>query len=84
MTAKYAAGRSVALALAVGAVYVHPEWRTPHLVGGLGLTMGAVQVFDALVGVSEHERLKTLGPAATGVAGIVAAIAARPSVVAPE
>lgn len=51
---------------------------------GLGLTMGAVQVFDALVGVSEHERLKTLGPAATGVAGIVAAIAARPSVVAPE
>jgi hypothetical protein len=77
VTARYAAGRSVALALAVGAVYAHPAWRTPHLVVGLGLTMGAVQVLDALVGVSEHDLLKTLGPAATGLVGVAAALAVR-------
>ena len=76
VTAQYAAARSAALALAVGAVFVRPGWRTQQTVVGLGLTMGAVQVLDAGIGIGQRDRVKTVGPATTGAAGIIAALAA--------
>ena len=75
VAAQYAAARSAALALAVGAVLVRPAWRTRHAVTGLGLIMGAVQLLDAGIGIGQRDRVKTLGPAATGVAGVVVALA---------
>ena len=76
VTAQYAAARSAALTLAVGAVLARPAWRTGQVVVGLGLTMGAVQVLDAVIGLGQGNLVKTLGPAATGVAGISSALAA--------
>ena len=76
VTAQYAAARSAALTLAVGAVLARPGWRTRQVVVGLGLTMGAVQVLDAVIGLGQGNLVKTLGPAATGVAGISSALAA--------
>ena len=74
--AQYAAARSAALALAVGAVLARPTWRTRQVIAGLGLTMGLVQVLDAGIGLSQRDLVKTLGPAATGIAGIGFALAA--------
>lgn len=75
ITAQYAAARSAALTLSAGALLARPAWRTPQVIVGLGLTMGAVQLFDAGIGVGRRDLVKTLGPAATGAAGIVAAMA---------
>ena len=76
VTAQYAAARSAALSLAVGAVLVRPAWRSQQVIVGLGLTMGAVQLLDAGIGLGERNLVKTLGPAATAVAGICSALAA--------
>ena len=76
VTAQYAAARSAALTLAVGAVLTRPTWRTQQLIVGLGLTMGVVQLLDAGIGIGQRNVVKTVGPAATGVAGIVCALAA--------
>ena len=76
VTAQYAAARSAALTLAVAAVLVRPAWRTRQVIVGLGLTMGAVQLLDAGIGVGQRDLVKTLGPAATGAAGIASALAA--------
>lgn len=76
VTAQYAAARSAALALAVGAVLARPAWRTQQAVVGLGLTMSAVQLLDAGIGIGQRDLVKTLGPAAMGAAGVVCALAA--------
>ena len=76
VTAQYAAARSAALTLAVGAVLARPNWRTRQVTVGLGLTMGVVQLLDAGIGIGQRDLVKTVGPAATGVAGIVCALAA--------
>lgn len=76
VTAQYAAARSAALSLAVGAVLTRPAWRTRQVIVGLGLTIGAVQLFDAGIGWGQHDLIKTLGPAVTAAAGIGAALAA--------
>jgi hypothetical protein len=74
VTAQYAAARSAALSLAVGAVLARPAWRTRQLIVGLGLTMGAVQLLDAGIGAGQRDLVKTLGPAATGLVGIGSAL----------
>ena len=76
VAAQYAAARSAALALAVGVVLARPAWRTRQAVVGVGLTMGAVQLLDAGIGVGQRNLVKTLGPAATGAAGVLCALAA--------
>lgn len=76
VTAQYAAARSAALTLAVGTVLTRPAWRTDQAVVGLGLTVGAVQLLDAVIGLLQRDVMKTLGPAATGLAGIGCAVAA--------
>jgi len=76
VTAQYAAARSAALTFAVGAVFARPAWRTRQVIVGLGLTMGTVQLLDAGIGVGQRNLVKTLGPAATGVAGVASALAA--------
>ena len=78
VTAQYAAARSAALFLAVGAVLARPAWRTRQVIVALGLTMGAVQLLDAGIGLGQRDLVKTLGPAATGLAGISCALAAKP------
>ena len=76
VTAQYAAARSAALCLAVGAVIARPAWRTRQVIVGLGLTMGAVQLLDAGIGLGERDLVKTVGAAVTGLAGIGCALAA--------
>ena len=76
VTAQYAAARSAALALAVvGAVLTRPAWRTQQVIVALGLTIGAVQLFDAGIGLGQRNLVKTVGPAVTAVAGLGAALA---------
>ena len=69
VTAQYAAARSAALSLAVGAVVTRPAWRTRQVIVGLGLTIGAVQLLDAGIGLGQHNLIKTLGPAVTSRGG---------------
>ena len=76
VTAQYAAARSAALSLAVGAVLARPASRTRQVLVGLGLTMGAVQLLDAGIGAGQRDLVKTLGPAATGLVGIGSALTA--------
>jgi len=76
VTAQYAAARSAALSLAVGAVLARPAWRSRQVIVGLGLTMGAVQLLDAGIGAGQRDLVKTLGPAATGLMGIGSALTA--------
>jgi hypothetical protein len=63
--AMYAGSRSVALVLvSLGCLWV--RWRAA--VAAMGVTMGFVQMFDAMIGVHSHDASKTWGPLVFAVA----------------
>lgn len=64
----YASARSLALALA--AVVALFAGSPPFLVA-VALTMTVVQAADAVIGALIHDRLKTVGPAATAATNAV-------------
>jgi hypothetical protein len=67
----YASARSLALALtAVVALFVQSN----TFLEAIALAMVLVQALDAIIGVRIHDRLKTIGPAATSLANAVALI----------
>jgi hypothetical protein len=67
----YASARSLALAVtAVVALFA----RSSTFLEAIALAMVIVQALDAIIGVRIHDRLKTIGPAATSLANAVALI----------
>jgi hypothetical protein len=67
----YASARSLALAAtAVVALFA----RSSTFLEAIALAMVIVQALDAIIGVGIHDRLKTIGPAATSLANAVALI----------
>jgi hypothetical protein len=69
--ARYAASRSLALAIATAVPVVNPS-RT--WLEAVALTMVVVQAVDAVIGVGEHDVMKTLGPAMLSLINLVALV----------
>lgn len=69
--ARYAFSRSLALAVAAAAV---PITASPSWLRAVALVMILVQAGDAIVGAMLRDRLKTLGPAFTAAANLVALV----------
>lgn len=72
--AMYAFTRSTALAAAVTMVLIT---QSPSWLRAVALTMVLVQAGDAVIGARLRDRLKTVGPALTATANLMALVAFR-------
>lgn len=72
--AMYAFTRSLALAVLATLVLFT---QSPSWLRAVALAMVLVQAGDAVVGARLHDRLKTVGPAMTAVANLIALVAFR-------
>lgn len=70
-SAKYAAARSIALLVGVG---IAAFLGSTIVVIVLGITLAVMQAIDAAIGVTEHDRTKTLGPAFLAAVTLVSVI----------
>ena len=66
--ALYAASRSLAIPLVV---LIFLGFRSREGIAAMGLTMGLVQLFDAVIGVLSHAAGKTSGPLFLALIGFV-------------
>jgi len=66
--AMYAASRSLAIPLVV---LIFLGFRSRGGIAAMGLTMGLVQLFDAVIGVLSHDAGKTYGPLFLALIGFV-------------
>jgi hypothetical protein len=70
-SARYAASRSLALAIAAAVPVVSPS--RPWL-EAVALAMVIVQAVDAVIGADEHDVMKTLGPAMLSLINLIALV----------
>jgi hypothetical protein len=71
LNARYTTSRSMALALVS---FVPFFYHSTDFLAGIAITMTVVQFLDAVIGWNERDRLKTYGPAITGVVNLLALI----------